>query len=97
MNVKINDVRVIPIRPIKNEYQRDTLVGLATCEIDSKFFVGSIGIYEKEDKSGYRLTYPTKKRGNSSLKIFYPVNEDVAKEMEKIIVEEYIKLMQEDL
>lgn len=96
MTTQVNEIYIRPIKPVRDVKYRDSLVGLATCVLDGKFFIGSIGIYEKEDGS-YRLTYPTKKKGRSSLKLFYPINEETGKDIEDAIVDEYMNLMKADL
>jgi len=93
---KVNEIRIIPIRAMNNDDQRDILVALATCVLDSKFFVGSIGVYERGDGT-HRITYPTKKSGNSSLKLFYPINKEVGNEVEKAIIEEYLRVLSDDV
>ena len=96
MVTQVNEIRIIPIRAMKDEKQKDTLVALATCVLDSKFFVGSIGVYEREDKT-YRITYPTKKSGISSLKLFYPISKEVGDDIENAIIEEFVKVISEDV
>ena len=106
MKTNIEEIRIIPLRAIKNK--KGTLVALATCVLDCKFFVGSIGIYEvakeefleendKNDYKGYRITYPTKKSGFSSYKQFFPVNDEVRSDIDKVIIDEYLNLLSKDV
>lgn len=93
---KVTETRIILIRPVADIKQRDTLVALATCVLNDVFFVGSIGIYERSE-GGYRITYPTKKTGRSSLKLFYPVDKEAGDDIEKVIIDEYLNLLQSDV
>jgi len=95
MKTKVDEVRIIPINPIKSPHHNDVLVALATCIIDSKFFVGSIGVYQRDD-GGYRITYPTKRRERSELKLFCPLNVETGQDIEDAIVGEYLKLYVEE-
>lgn len=63
---EVSEVQIIPVRPV------DGLVAFATCLLDGKYFLGSIGIYTKL-KGGFRITFPTKKFGSGSCSIFNPI------------------------
>lgn len=94
----------IVIREVKSH---DGLLALASCVVDDKFFVGSIGIYKKSTESGggYRITYPTKvleskdKFGKktvtkkSQLKLWYPITKEVGDIIEQAIIDEYNNLL----
>ena len=86
METKITEVTIIPVKPNKG------LVALASCVIDDKLYLGSIGIYTKL-KGGYRLTFPNKKVGDTSINIFHPINRAVGDAIEDGIVAEYERLM----
>ncbi len=87
------------ITEIKNNpvHSDNGLVSIASCVIDGKFFVGSIGIYYTPETNQYRLTYPTKKHGNSSMSIFHPIKRPVADQIQEAIVEDYKKLLTSDI
>jgi DNA-binding cell septation regulator SpoVG len=85
MNTIISEVTIIPLKPNKG------LVALASCVLDGKLYLGSIGIYTKL-KGGYRLTYPNKKVGENAINIFHPINRETGDLIEKAIVAEYEKL-----
>ena len=94
METKISEVTIIPVKPNKG------LVALASCVIDDKLYLGSMGIYTfKPPRIGYRVTYPTKTVGRGtdgkvlSINIFHPINRAVQSAIEKGIVDEYEKLM----
>lgn len=85
MKLEINEIQIVPIKPMSG------LVGFASFVLNESFFVGSIGIYTRPN-GGYRLTYPTKKVGNNSVGIFYPINKQIAKDIEDVIVNEFEKV-----
>jgi len=86
----INEVTIIPIKP------KNGLVALATCVLDNKIFLGSIGIYTRL-KGGYRLTYPNKKMGESSINLYHPISKEVGDAIEKAIIEEYERLISDNV
>jgi len=86
----INEVTIIPIKP------KNGLVALATCVLDNKIFLGSIGIYTRL-KGGYRLTYPNKKMGESSINLYHPISKEVGDAIEKAIIEEYERLISDSV
>ncbi len=85
MELKINEIQIVPIKPMNG------LVGFVSFILDGSFFVGSIGIYTRPN-GGYRLTYPTKKIGNNSVGIFYPINKQIADDIEDVIISEFEKV-----
>lgn len=96
MKTKISEITIIPVKPNKG------LVALASCVIDDKLYLGSLGIYTlKPPKVGYRVTYPTKIIGRDretdkvkSINIYHPINEETQVDIEKGIIEEYETLME---
>jgi len=86
----INEVTIIPIKP------KNGLVALATCVLDNKIFLGSIGIYTRL-KGGYRLTYPNKKMGESSINLYHPISKEVGDAIEKAIIDEYERLISDSV
>ena len=55
--MKISEVNIILIKP------RNGLIGFASLVVNDALYLGSIGIHQKLNGNGYRLTYPTKKTG----------------------------------
>lgn len=78
----INEVQIIPIKPING------LVGFASFVLNNSFYCGSIGIFTRPD-GGLRLTYPTKKVGNKNINIFYPINKEMADFIEKEVINKF--------
>ena len=87
---KITEVNIIPIKP------KDGLVAIASCVINNEFYLGSIGIYTIL-KGGYRLTYPNKKSGLSTINIFHPISKELGDAIEEAIVREYEELISVDI
>lgn len=85
MKHQITEVQIVPIKPING------LIGFVSFVLNNSFYVGSIGIYTRPN-GGYRLTYPTRKTGNNSVNIFYPINKEIAEEIEKVIINEFEKV-----
>ena len=83
----ITETTIIPIKP------KEGLVALASCVIDEKIYLGSIGIYTKLE-GGYRLTYPTKKVGDKNFNIFHPISKEAGDKIEEAIIKRYEDLMQ---
>jgi DNA-binding cell septation regulator SpoVG len=87
---EVTEINVIPIRP------KNGLVALASCVIDGKFYIGSIGIYTKL-KGGYRITYPNKKSGSSVINIFHPITKELGDMIETEVISTYEELLSKDV
>lgn len=85
---KVKEITIIPIKP------KNGLVALASCIVDSKLYLGSIGIYTKL-KGGYRLTYPNKKVGESAINLYHPITKECGDAIETAIINKYEELMSE--
>ena len=83
--MKITDIQITPIKP------KNGLVAFASITLENNLYLGFIGIHTKLDRSGYRITYPTKKVGEKSLNIFYPLNRETSKMIEEAIIEKVPK------
>lgn len=83
---KITEISIIPIKP------KDGLVALASCVLDNKIYLGSIGIYSKLS-GGYRLTYPNKKLGENAINLYHPITKETGEAIEKSITEKYEELV----
>ena len=79
----ITDVQITPVTP------QGGLRAFASLVINGNLFLGSIAIHEKLDGSGLRLTYPTKRAGNSERNIFHPVTPELSKVIEQVLFAEY--------
>lgn len=55
----VSEVNIQLIKPC------DGLVGFASVVLDGQIYLSSIGIHQRLDGTGYRITYPTKKNWQS--------------------------------
>ena len=76
----VSEVQIIPVKPA------DGLLAFASCVIDGQLFIGSLGVHQRLDGSGYRITYPTKKLGTRQLNYVHPVTRDAGNVIEQAIV-----------
>lgn len=79
--MQISEVSVTHIKP------KDGLIGFASLVIENALYISGIGIHQKLDGSGYRLTYPTRKSSAQDFDIFHPINRTAGKEIENAIFE----------
>lgn len=85
--MKITEIQIIPIKP------KDGLVAFGSLVLDGCLYLGSIGIYQKLDGSGYRITYPTKKIGDKNINIYHPINQEASRAVETAIIEKAEELL----
>ena len=78
--MKITEIQILPIKA------NNGLVAFASCVLDGNIYLGSIGIHKKLDRSGFRLTYPTKKVADKDFHIFHPINRQASEEIEEAII-----------
>jgi stage V sporulation protein G len=65
--------------------QKDGLIGFASLVIEESIYLGNIGIVKRLDEDTFRLTYPTRKVGDKSFNIYYPINKEAGKKIEKAV------------
>jgi len=82
----ISEINITPVKP------SDGLVAFASCVIDGKMYIGSLGVHKLLDSSGYRITYPTKKIGSRQLNYFHPVTKEAGAKIEEAIVAKCVEL-----
>lgn len=85
--MKVTKTEIIPIHPTKG------MIAIANVVIDDSVFLGSIGVHQKLDGNGIRLTFPTKKAGKGRASIFHPLDADLHKQIQGSI-ERQIKELQ---
>jgi len=86
----VSEITIIPIKP------KNGLVALASCVVDDKLYLGSIGIYTKL-KGGYRLTYPNKKVGENAINLYHPITRECGDNIEQAIIDKYEGLMSQGM
>jgi stage V sporulation protein G len=75
----VAEVQITLIKP------HDGLIGFANLVWGGCLFLGSIGIHQKLDGSGYRLTYPTRKVGTQNLTLFHPISRQASTAVEQAV------------
>lgn len=86
---QITEVQILPIKPTEG------LVAFASLILDFDLYLGSIGIVTRPE-GGYRLLYPTKKIGDRSISLFYPINKTFAKEIEEEVIKKFEEVTKND-
>ena len=79
--MQINDVTISLVLP------QNGLIAFASIVLQGGFYVTGIAIHEKLDRTGYRLTYPTRRTANQSFTICHPINYQASKAIEQAIFE----------
>ena len=75
----VSEVNITLIKPCNG------LIGFATLLWDGCVYLSSIGIHQKLDGSGYRLTYPTRKAGAQSIALFHPTTRAASAAIEQAV------------
>ena len=86
--MKISEVNIQLIKPTNG------LVAFASVVLDGKIYLGSIGVHQRLDGNGYRLTYPTKKTGNRDFHIFHPIERSMGQRIEQAILSKVTALLE---
>jgi len=86
--MKISEINIQLIKPVNG------LVAFASVVLDDKIYLGSIGVHQRLDGTGYRLTYPTKKTGNRDFHIFHPIERNLGQQIEQAILNKVTTLLE---
>ena len=86
--MNVSEVNITPVKPT------DGLVAFASCVVDNKIYIGSMGVHKLLDGTGYRITYPTKIIGSRQLNYFHPVTQYAGNLIEQAIIAKCIKLFE---
>ncbi len=86
--MKISEINIQLIKPSNG------LVAFASVVLDDKVYLGSIGVHQRLDGAGYRLTYPTKKTGNRDFHIFHPIERNLGQQIEQAILSKVTALLE---
>ena len=81
MTVQVTEVDIAFVKP------KDGLIAFASVVLDDELYLSGIGIHSKLVGSGYRLTYPTRKVGETQFNLFHPIRKPVGRAIEQAIVE----------
>ena len=90
-DINLSEIRIAPVR------QNNGLVAFASVVINKQISVNCLGIYTcPSSPDGFRITYPTKLLSNGTkINILYPINKEAGLLIQKQIVREYLKLVEE--
>jgi stage V sporulation protein G len=72
---------------------KDGLVAFASVVLDDQVFLGGIAIHQKLVGSGYRLTYPTRKVGETQFSLFHPIRRPIGLAIELAVFEKLKNVM----
>lgn len=86
--MKISEINIQLIKPANG------LVAFASVVLDDKIYLGSIGVHQRLDGNGYRLTYPTKKTGHRDFHIFHPIERSLGQRIEQAILAKVSTLLE---
>ncbi|AXK61161.1 septation protein SpoVG family protein [Candidatus Chromulinivorax destructor] len=84
--ISINEIQIVPIE------SKNGMVGFASVIVANAFYLGSIAIFTRPE-GGYRLTYPTRKNTRQNLNFFYPINKEVAQQVELAVIKKYQEIV----
>ena len=77
--MKVTEVEVAFVKP------KDGLIAFASIVLDDQLYLSGIAIHKKLVGSGYRLTYPTRRIGESQLNVFHPIRKPIGMAIEQAI------------
>lgn len=80
--MNISDISIDLVKP------RDGLIAFASLILEESIYLGNIGVMKRLNEDGYRLVYPTRKVGNKSFNIYYPINRRMGKMIEKAVIKQ---------
>ncbi len=87
--MKISEIQIIPVKPNRG------LVAFASFVIDEAIYCSSVAIMTRLD-GGYRLLYPTKKISGRDISIYYPINREIGRAIQEIVITKYENVMKEE-
>ncbi len=85
--IQINEIQIVPVE------SHNGLVGFASFVLEDAVYLGSIGIFTRPS-GGYRLTYPMRKNTRNNLNFFYPINKEIATQIEQAVTKKFEEVMQ---
>ena len=90
MKIRLSEISVIPIRPTPKG-----VVAFCNFVINRAFRVCDCAIASDLTNGGFRIIYPIKKLPNSekTTQPFYPINKEVANQIQSQVIEHYNNLM----
>lgn len=80
--MQISEIKITAIQ------SENGLVGFASLVFENALYLGSIGIFTRPS-GGYRLTYPIRKNTRNNLNFFYPINKEIAEQIERAVIAKF--------
>lgn len=84
---RVSEVQVAVIKP------NNGLVAFASFVLDDKIYLSSVGVHQRLDGTGYRLTYPTKKVGQQDVNLFHPITKELSVAVELAVTDKIKEVM----
>ena len=85
--MQVTEVDIVFVKP------KDGLIAFASVVLDDGVYLSGIGIHTKLAGSGIRLTYPTRKVGETQFSLFHPIRKPIGSAIEAAIVEKLKNVM----
>ena len=85
--MEVTEVDIVFVKP------KDGLIAFASVVLDDELFLSGIAVHSKLIGPGYRLTYPTRKVGDTQFSLFHPIRKPVGLAIECAIVEKLKNVM----
>ena len=83
----VTEVEIVFVKP------HGGLVAFASVVVDDQLYLGGIAIHQRLDGYGYRITYPTRKLGDSQNHIFHPIRKPLSAAIEQAITQKMKDVM----
>ena len=77
--MRVTEVDIAFVKP------KDGLIAFASVVLDDELYLSGIAIHSRLVGSGYRLTYPTRKVGETQFSLFHPIRKPVGLAIEQAI------------
>ena len=79
--MQVTEVDIAFVKP------NDGMIAFASVVLDDQLYLSGIAIHSKLVGCGYRLTYPTRKVGETQFSLFHPIRKHVGLAIEQAIFE----------
>jgi len=77
--MQVTEVDIAFVKP------KDGLVAYASIVLDDQLYLSGIAVHRKLVGCGYRLTYPTRKVGDTQFNLFHPIRGPIGRAIEQAI------------
>jgi DNA-binding cell septation regulator SpoVG len=87
MTMRVTEVDIAFVKP------KDGLIAFASVVLDDELYLSGVAVHSRLVGSGYRLTYPTRKVGETQFSLFHPIRKPAGLAIEQAIVEKLKNVM----